>query len=224
MIPFKNIRVQKSEYGTVTCYCKSHDNRVFGITAAHVLFGTDRKVNLQDIVEVQNIETGRWIKSGLVYKANFSNGFGSFSNWGTIDAGIFMLRKSFIDRIKLNLRPLRISPLLKDDPMALKGEILYSYSSFFNKKIKGKIVKVFYTYGVDSHKNRPEKQRFDILIESLDESQITDSRDSGLLWTDKRGGAVAMHTHGFGNKRFSCSTFIDRIASNFQVGLLYYRD
>ena len=95
------------------------------------------------------------------------------------------------------------------------GKTLYSYSPMQEKKIRGKVVDIFYK----TSDRYPRK--FDLIIENLDNGILTRGGDSGIIWKDNRGKAVAMHIRGDKiTNRFSYSTFIDRVTRNLNIRLL----
>ena len=204
-----------SKEGSLTSFAVDIDRVLYGLSAAHILLGENNYIDPYDIIEREDIETKKWMEAGVLVKSIYSNGSKKISDFGTIDAGIFELNNLFKKKISDKLKPLLFSKYLEVNPNNMIGETLYAYSIMQNKKIKGKIKNIFYITA------EPYPRKFDLEIESLDSKKLTIDGDSGIIWKDKKGKAVAMHIHGDTSKnRFSYSTFIDRITKNLNINLL----
>ena len=204
-----------SSIGALTSYAVDIDGVLYGLSVAHVLLGENNDADPYDIIKIKNTETKRWINAGVLIKAIYSNGLDKISDFGTIDAGIFELNNSFKKKILNKLKPLLFSNYLKANPNDMAGKILYSYSPMQKKKIRGEIKNVCYR----TSDQYPRK--FDLKIESLDARSLTIKGDSGIIWKDRKGKAVAMHIRGnTSENRFSYSTFIDRITKTLNINLL----
>jgi len=201
--------------GSLTSFAYDINEVLYGLSAAHVLLGENNDADPYDIIRIRNIESNRWINAGVLIKSVYSNGLNKASDFGTVDAGIFQLNDSFKNKIKSKLKTLTFSKYLEGNPNVMLGITLYSYSPMQEKKIRGKVVDIFYK----TSDRYPRK--FDLIIENLDNGILTRGGDSGIIWKDNRGKAVAMHIRGDKiTNRFSYSTFIDRVTRNLNIRLL----
>jgi hypothetical protein len=212
---FVRIRNETS-IGSIAAFALDVDGRLYGLSAAHVLLGENKDADPYDVIKIRNTETNRWINAGVLVKSVYSNGLDMFSDFGAIDAGIFELNREFKNKIKNELKPLKHSKYLQGNPKALEGKTLYSYSPMQDKKIRATVEKLFYK----TSNKFPRK--FDLVLENVDSGELTKKGDSGIVWKDASGRAVAMHIRGDKHtNRFSYGTFINRVTKSLDIRLLH---
>lgn len=200
--------------GILTCfafYSKPNVKRLYGISAAHVLLGKNRKVELNDTIDIYYSKNHlNWFKeAGLLEKAYFINGTGVFPEWGMLDAGSFLIRPQVSKLIMSKLTPMKFSSKLKDLSL-LKNTIVYGYAVQTDMLLKGVVSKVLV-------KSEKFNLNFDVQIRFI--NGTTNAGDSGMLWKTQNGTAVAMHVYGDNSNSYS--TLIDRVRD--KIGMPLFR-
>ncbi len=192
--------------GILTCFAifsKSGIIRLYGISAAHVLLGSDRMAGLKDAIDVfHSNEHLRWIEdAGLLEKAYFINGTGIAPELGLLDAGSFLIKPKVADLIKDRITKLKYS-------QKLKNTIVYGYSVQSNLTLKAVVSDVI-------HYSSKFDLNFDLEISFMNGG--THEGDSGMLSRTQNGSAVAMHVYG--DARHTYTTFINRISQKIDMPL-----
>jgi hypothetical protein len=196
------------QIGALTGICTIQNNtNLFGISANHVLSGTDGNLLTTDRVYGFDIDKNEWKHVGNGHKGyNLPGERAAPENYGRFDAGIFKFPTD-----NINLRSLFLNEHIRNGQYnLLTGLHVFGYSVMEDKIVSGVISEVFSL----SSSNTP----FDITIESIDNDFLTQKGDSGMLWFDHESKAVAMHIYGYNNpSQISFCVLIDRICRAFQV-------
>jgi len=200
---FKRICVG-AKAGALTGFVSSDNGSYFGLSAFHVLSGSNRVIDpFDDKVEVFNMETNRWLQFGTTIDGRYYKGDGTINNFGILDYAYFDMFSTFKDRIKNNLTLINVSQFLYNiNKLTLKDRIVFGYSVIDEKEIVGKLSNIFY---------EGPNNRFDVEIEIT--SGHTNEGDSGMLWRDEYNQPFLMHIRGNTNNNStkSYATFLDRI-------------
>jgi hypothetical protein len=203
-----------SNIGALTCFIGKSCNKIYGLSAFHVLSGENRIIDIdQDIVKIKDNSSGDWIEFGRTVEGRFSAGLGNRQNFGILDYAIFQIANPFIPRIQNQLKDLSLSRLLEyPDINGIKGKNVYGFSVTNENYVKGRIAEIFY--------ENKSGQKFDAVIE-LAPNFSTNTGDSGMLWKDEAGEALFMHIRGndLTNARFSFSTNVSRITKIYSSKL-----
>lgn len=201
--------------GAITCFAIRGRGELLGMSAFHVLSGEDKqidKVLYTDVVELQNNELGEWVSFGHTIEGEYFEGNRMDGDFGLMDYALFHLEKPFIDRIDKFKKPLNISKFLfEKNPSFLKGVEVFGYSVMYKKNVTGFIDRTHFS-GI--------KHNYDIVIK-LSGMDVLSEGDSGMLWRDEKGEALAMHIGGNDKYRASnsYSTLMDRIVERSNINL-----
>ncbi len=206
-----------NKVGCLTCFAQSSENSVLGLSAFHVLTGVNSLID-NDVVKTKNEKTYKWIKFGVAYDGRCWNGTGQHGDYGKLDYAIFKLYPFFLIKIKDNLKSISLSPLLDlSNPNNIEGQEVYGFSSTNKCFIRGKVSSVYHQVN--------QEIKFDTAIEVLD-GMFVNEGDSGMLWRDKNGCALFMHTHSNKNNygELSYGSFISRIPYTAKFLLFEYQE
>ncbi|MEA5403241.1 hypothetical protein VB776_09970 [Arcicella sp. DC2W] len=196
-----------SKVGALAGFVSKPDGSIVGLSAFHVLSGSNRQIDpFDDIVDIRDEEQQKWVEFGITKEGIYSRGNATDRDFGVLDFAFFQLNPSLLERVEKNLNEIPISHFLEMKILTeMENEMVFGYSVINESRIVGQISKVFYT---GSH------NLFDAEIEIIEGS--TEDGDSGILWKDANGRALLMHIRGNSdNNTFkSYGTFINRIIAN----------
>lgn len=183
---------------------------LYGVSAAHVLLGANKKPDYTDRISIYNSSSSpSFSPAGITEKAIYINGIGEHPNWGILDAGCFLFNRKYREYLMPRIVPLKRSSRL-DRIESLENMNVYGYSVQNEERLKGVVEKAFVTV-----KNKTLK--FDLAIRFVNGK--TEEGDSGMLWKSQNGSAVAMHIYG--NSIYSFATIITRVRQ--ALDLSFYR-
>ena len=176
-------RVQQS---TTTCYARKAGG-VFAVSCAHGLLGPDGFGVTPDPVAVWRPDLTLWEDVGETDLLVRSGGSGvSPDNFGFLDAGLVQVKASWLEKAILARPPLVMSPTVHT-LLAVFGEAVVTGSH-------SAVVRAMWVSGVAG-----TGLRCDVVIEHPALQPLTRPGDSGMLWVDSQGRAVAMHVKKAGN-------------------------
>lgn len=196
------------QIGALSAFATLGDNKLFGISANHVLSGSDGNLQTSDRVFARDLATGDWVDIGF---GNIGYNFPGLQqppwSYGVFDIGIFEIKVNRIPPIN----QLEINQSIQNGRYdELTGLHVFSYSVMDDRVISGIVSGVF----MRSLSGTP----FDLIIESDDGDYLTKKGDSGVLWTDVEGAAIGVHIYGFNNpSKFSYCVLIDRVCEQFAI-------
>lgn len=204
--------------GSLTAWCEIASRAgLFGLSAYHVLVGHYDTLLDRERVQFFDRTIQDWIDIGNTYAGVYNDvpNSSSTQQFGKIDCGIFEVIPPIEKKIASRLRVIPVHPLIiQKNYRALVGLTVHSYSQVLKQDIKGIITKVLNT--------SPNGYRYDVIIDSVDSHVFTIRGDSGILWTDDKGNAIALHTNGnLDNATVSYSTLIDRVMKTLKIIKLY---
>jgi hypothetical protein len=198
-----------SNVGALTGFVRFPDNTLCGLSAFHVLSGSDRKIDpYDDIVEIRNTSSNRWLKFGYTVEGTFYKGKGADDDFGLLDFAYFEIYNSFIIRVRENLREIKLSEYLNLKPCSeMTGLKVFGYSAVDDKVVNGTIENIHFS---------SQANRYDVVIEL--ENSFTQEGDSGMLWKDESGDALFMHLRGNSSNSAtkSYASFMSRILKTEQ--------
>lgn len=206
-----------NKYGAITAYCQFPDGYFGGLSAAHVLQGSDGRLTPNDEVEVWDAQNRVWEIGPPGEKLIYEKGTGKNRGFGVIDTGLFPFNDVLNNRLQATsgLKPLALSPLLRNKAeQNLLGQHVFGFSVQYETRLVGKVVKVHEVVNLRNRKtNRKTGYACDVVIEIL-RANATTKGDSGILWYDEDDHAFAMHFGGFKRRsgpKFAMATFMDRV-------------
>jgi hypothetical protein len=180
--------------GTVSSFCRSR-NGVFGITCAHVVGANSTGLP----VNIYSNDSGQYIVIGKILLTYLEKGSGT-------DVALFTL-----DHVELNNQATSASVITTADPDPgnvdeVQGNAYFSGN--LTGTVKGIEVQVLDVFA-------------DICIEVTTSGGISEG-DSGMLWKNKTGQAVAIHAYGVSKagSQISASMLASRAAKLLDVDFL----
>ena len=189
--------------GSLSCFARTSHNIVCGLSCAHVLAGTDGLFNPQaapDIVRIWDEQAQTLVECGQTIAVHRSSP-------PVVDCGIFQYAAPFVQQFASQLKFLPLNTAIFHSPKSLIGTELSAFSGPRNLLLRGSVVQVL--------------PNWDFVIRSIDGQGFMNG-DSGMLWLDDEGKAVAMHVAGNGNQQpslFSYCTSAYRILQHLDVTL-----
>jgi hypothetical protein len=214
------IRSGDTTQGILTCFAKTNGT-YYGISCDHVIAGEDGIINAKDILRFWH--ENNWHEIGIGHQGYTTKGNGELPDFGVMDSGLIKINSSWL------IEKLKSCKLLSYYNMKNEKSIFsligtrVTGNSFTGEVLNGLVTGVL---------QRPYDDRdshsfySDIVIESEDNSGLTLKGDSGLLWKDQNGKAIAMHIGGYNqNEETNRSStavgcFICRLVSHFNITLL----
>ena len=208
---FKKLLVG-SKTGNLTCFIATSPEKFYGLSAFHVLRGSDNSVSDEEIVKIRNSQTSRWVQFGRTHDGRYYRGSAQYGDFGKLDYATFELMASFKPRIFNNIKKINLSEFLFfSDFNHIIGKKVFGYSVENNSWVSGEIKKI--------HHKVNDFKLFDVVIE-LDNSKFLYVGDSGMLWKDEKGNALFMHTDGIDSiSNISFCTFINRITNQYHADI-----
>lgn len=167
-----------TQNGSLACFGRTSANLVCGISCAHVLTGTDGYLNTPgepDIVRIWDSESSKLVECGKTIAVHRSSP-------PVIDCGIFQYSPSFAQNLIPKLKFLALNNDLFFSPQALLNAKVHAYSGPRNIVLRGKVIQTSYA-------------PWDFIIRNEDGLGFMRG-DSGMLWLDENGSAVAIHIAG----------------------------
>ncbi len=193
-----------TQNGTLSCFARTSANIYCGVSCAHVLAGSDGLFNPKsnpDIVRIWDEKMQTLVECGQTLAIHRSSP-------PVVDCGIFQYAASFVQQLAPKLRFLPLNTDIFHYPKNLVGKDLKAFSGPRNLWLHGTVVQV-------------SQPNWDFVIRSSDGLGFM-SGDSGMMWLDENGQAVAMHVAGDTSHKpslFSYSTVAYRILQHLDVTL-----
>jgi len=199
--------------GAVTAFASDPYGNLFGLTAAHVLAGGDNQVIPQDTVRIWD-NFNNWIHCGNAFAKTWLMGRLHPNDYGIIDAGLFSINFRIQQCFANSLKPLGYSPWLNENPRRnlinrdVKGYSVSGQATL--TPVLGKITGVQTMYNLHGNPVGCD------LVISIKLGN-TNEGDSGMLWLDTQGNALALHFAGAPgvNSITSLATFVNRVTDSF---------
>lgn len=164
------------ESGALTGWLMNRENRVYGLSAYHVLAGKDMTINIDlDRVECWNNSARDWQVIGRTINGLFSDRPPAMR----IDYAYFEVTRE-VNQYLLDLL-VPVETLDVTYPVR-RNTTLIGYSVMNRMAVRGRVL--------DLNQNG-----FDFIIQ-LESGSILDEGDSGMLWKTDDGQALAMHLAG----------------------------
>lgn len=184
--------------GTVTTLCKSSHGKLYGLTCAHCIAGEDRNLATSDPVFLWDSNINDYIEVGSSGPYADNTGYGIDNNFGFSDWGLFAINDS-------SLRIMAEHTGARATSFPSIGTVLQARTS--HGVIRGVVEHSCIELG--------DNRFADIAIHI--EEGATFPGDSGVLWSDTNGRAVAIHAVGLhdpNGSKFSFAMFAQRIAND----------
>lgn len=205
--------------GTVTSFIRTGAD-YFALSCAHVIWGADRDPNTESAIQIYEAEKGEWIHLGASAGGVRDVGRGYAPDFGYLDAGLASISNPTLRKACAGSTTRRgIHPSSGDalDLSQVQDLPVFANSLVSDKRVEGIVTSLHFVH--------PSGVRFDLVIEREDRREITFPGDSGLLWIDHSGRAVAMHVMGEGDgpqtgSRVSLCTFMYRVLKRFDAEAL----
>jgi hypothetical protein len=187
--------------GTVSCFCRTSSGKLYGVCCAHVLQNAGQPVQLWDINE--NFQTVGNVQ--ICYEGTQVDG-----QDGKFDAGLFTLENNVeLQERAQNAQPLQTASPVVGERLTGRGEsdggpngrILHGTVKDLDEDVDGTMV--------------------DVKI-AVDAPGISKG-DSGMLWRNASGQAVALHMAGVSDvdSPFSYAMRASRLVDHFDITLLW---
>jgi hypothetical protein len=216
------IRDDVNSGGTLTCFARSKKtddidgDEFYALSCAHVVWGRDKIIN-NDPIQIWDQE--RWVSFGSSLTGLNHRGSGTAPDFGFIDAGLVSIEHPQMQQLARSSDQLSILPIdeFHNDALSLIGTLVTAESIVSKSNLHGIITDVYFS---DPNNNL----YVDLIIRNPESEPLTFVGDSGLLWKDFKGNAVAMHSMGedFGPdigqpSRLSASTFFYKIVERLDI-------
>ncbi len=190
--------------GTLGCFARTGNNLFCGLSCAHVLAGSDGLFDPQgapDIVRVWDAQAQALVECGQTLAIHRSSP-------PVVDCGIFQYAAPFVQQLVPQLKFLPLNTDIFHAPENLIDQELRAFSGPRNLWLHGTVVQVF-------------QPNWDFIIRSTDGLGFMNG-DSGMMWLDENGHAVAMHVAGDTAHQpslFSYSTVAYRLLQQLDITL-----
>lgn len=205
-------------YGTLGCFAKGN-GEILCLSCAHVTGGQDEDPNTPEQISLWDPSRKEWHPIGISTVGLYERGNGYPPDFGKLDAGLVRIQDVTVRRFANSLPPLQVfmpkananvPALLQGTPLRAKGAM----SGICEGVVTGVWMRDIRGSGISA----------DLVITDQQGADLTRPGDSGMLWKDRNGTAVAIHILGEDRgpepSRVSLSAFVYRITNHFHIDLL----
>ena len=206
------------ELGTLSSLVIDRLGNALGLSCAHTLMGADEDYQTPDPVEV--FAEGGWNPLGHTSKSFYYTGPGVGGDFGFFDAGLITLENPAIrdDSLQRSTRAVYAAPQTLEEARGFLGMKVLGIGARTDVPLEAQVDQVWVEAVSGS------SFRADLVIREPNGAGLTRGGDSGMLWTDADGVAVAIHAMGEetanGASPISVCMFADRAATQLSVTLL----
>lgn len=206
-----------NQQGILSCYAGNREG-FYGVSCEHVIAGKEGIIMSAE--KIKAWMNNEWREIGWPFQGVTMAGTGKLPDFGILDAGLIAIDPEIPEAERAACEPLLVFSDIKDEKTVLALlDMEVTSISFSGEELRGVVS------GVLCHHFDPGRIFYcDLLIESRENRGLTLTGDSGTVWRDSSGRAIAVHVGGFnpdeqGRSRIAAGFFIHRLAKVFRASL-----